>query len=352
MFYLNDYIFLFLQPQYTTVFLIMPEYMLSNKILCFGEILLRIQANSDGFIKEKGSVVNIYLGGSELNVAAKLSKLGLNSSILSALPKNDISDRIINLLKKEGVDSSKLLYRHGNLGSYFLLSPNGLSSGDVIYDRSYSSFSQLKKSEIDWDIVFSDVSWFHFSALTISLSQNLADVCEEAVLEAYKRGVTISVDLNYRSRLWQYGKKPNDVMPKFVQYANVIMGNVWASNIMLKTSLDITITSSTDKKEMVRVATTSAYEIFQKYPLCKHVANTYRFMNNNNHNKFFGTYHNREDNVFSETYESFQIVDRIGSGDAFMAGLIYAIFNKSDNQMTVDLSTKCGFEKLFIGGDF
>lgn len=313
---------------------------------------MRVQANSGVFMSKKENLVNIYPGGSELNVAVKLAKLGLNASILSALPNNLISERIINLLKDECVDTSKLMYKNGNLGMYFLLSNNGLSNGDVVYDRSYSSFSQLRTQEINWDLVFEDVCWFHFSALTISLSQDLAEVCEEAVTEAHKRGIPISVDLNYRSKLWQYGKEPLEVMPNFIQYVNVIMGNVWASNKMLNTSLNNIITESSDKDDMLAIANQSAAEIFEKYPLCMHVANTYRFMKHEKHNRFFGTYHNREVNVFSETFESYQLVDRIGSGDSFMAGLIYSIYKGFDSQLIVDFSTQCGFDKLFIAGDF
>jgi RNase adaptor protein for sRNA GlmZ degradation len=135
-----------------------------------------------------------------------------------------------------------------------LLSANGLSKGEVIYDRKYSSFSQIKTGEIDWHKIFEDCGWFHWTAITPALNEELAEVMKEALEVAYSKGITISVDLNYRNKLWQYGKSPLEVMPELVKYCHIIMGNIWASRNMLGTSIDSNLNRNTSPEEYFEFA--------------------------------------------------------------------------------------------------
>lgn len=135
-----------------------------------------------------------------------------------------------------------------------MLSANGLSKGEVIYDRKYSSFSQIKTGEIDWHKIFEDCSWFHWTAITPALNEELAEVMKEALEVAYSKGITISVDLNYRNKLWQYGKSPLEVMPELVKYCHIIMGNIWASHNMLDTSIDSNLNRNTSPEEYFEFA--------------------------------------------------------------------------------------------------
>ncbi|MGJ1386180.1 PfkB family carbohydrate kinase [Sphingobacterium spiritivorum] len=324
----------------------------NNRVLSFGELLIRMQATSDYFFETNRNTLKVYPGGSEANVAVTLARLGIPTTYLSAAPDNALTQEILSKLGNYGIDTSLMKIQGDRLGSYFLLSANGLSKGEVIYDRKYSSFSQLSIDDINWDIIFEGIDWFHFTALTPSLNQELAYICKQALQKAAERGITISVDLNYRNRLWQYGKLPNEIMPELVQYADVIMGNIWAANKMLNSPIDETLDRQTSKETYVAYSKKSAANIFQSYPKCKHIANTFRFMDNATHNLFYGTYHSRETDAVSETLETNNVIDRIGSGDAFMGGLIYAVIQEQSPQDIINTATQAGFQKLFVEGDF
>jgi len=295
-----------------------------NLILSFGEILIRQQSLGNTFFDKNNNRLEIFPGGSEANVAASLAQMGDNVAYCSAFPKNALSEEIIDILRGLGIDTEKVLHTGDRLGSYILMSANGLSKGEVIYDRKYSSFSQLSVEDIDMDQLFDGVSWLHWTALTPALNQNMSDLMAIVLQEASDRNIKISVDLNYRNRLWQYGKEPLDIMPQLVAHCDVIMGNIWAANKMLGTSVNGSFDRDTPRETYIEAAKNSAEEIFQKYPKCKHVAYTFRFMDSPNHNLFYGTYHTPSEHVASSTRETFEVVDRIGSGDAFMAGHIHA----------------------------
>lgn len=324
----------------------------NKRVLCFGEILLRLQSTDVSFLSNNPNHIKIFCGGSEANVAVTLGQLGIKTSYFTAIPHNALTKEMEELLKEKQVDTSKILHQGDRIGAYYLLSANGLTNGEVIYDRKYSSFSDLKAKDIDWNKLFEDIDWFHFTAITPALNENLAQLCEYALKETQQRNITVSVDLNYRSKLWQYGKSPLDIMPNLVQYCDVVMGNIWAANKMLGTSINDSFDRNTHKEEYVTYANQIAQELLEKFPKIKHIAHTYRFMDTPNHNLFYGTYHTPEVNVYSETRETLEVIDRIGSGDAFMGGLIYALLNELPAQEIIDIATSVGFEKLFVEGDF
>lgn len=325
--------------------------MTKHKILSFGELLLRLSSSGESFLGEDGQVV-VFPGGSEANVAASLAQWGVPCSYLSRIPDNDLTSQILSTLTSLGVNVSPTLLEGDRLGLYFLLSANGLSKGEVVYDRKYSAFSQLTPGMIDWDRVLDDYTWFHWSALTPALNESLATVCQEALAAARSKGLTVSVDLNYRNRLWNYGKAPIEVMPALLQYCNVVMGNIWAANKMLGTSVLDTLGRDTSPDAYFEHAQESAQEVFDLLPQCQHVAYTFRFMDTATHNLLYGTYHTREAGFISAINETDKVIDRIGSGDAFMAGLIYALVEGNGGQETIDTATAAGFKKLFVKGDF
>ncbi|MCA5004482.1 sugar kinase [Sphingobacterium bovistauri] len=324
----------------------------NKRVLCFGELLLRLQSTSDSFFEKDKNTLKIYTGGSEANVAVTLGQLGIPTSYFSAIPQNALSNEIEQILETNYVDITKILHQGERIGSYYLLSANGLTNGEVIYDRNFSAFSNLKISDIDWDNLFDGIDWIHFTAISPALNQQLADLTLFALEQATKKGITISVDLNYRSKLWQYGKNPIDIMPNLIQYVDVVMGNIWAANKMLGTTIDESFSRSTSKDEYIAFANQTAEVLFTKFPKVKHVANTYRFMDNPTHNLFYGTYHNRNTHTYSQPRETNEVIDRIGSGDAFMGGLIYALLHDLSAQQIIDTATAAGFEKLFVEGDF
>lgn len=321
-----------------------------NRIAVFGEFLLRVSTQTGHFINASEGI-SIYAGGSEANVASSLACMHAQVSYISCVPDNQLANQALNSLKERGVNISQCRFAGGRLGLYFLLSANGLSKGEVVYDRKYSSFSALKTGDIDWDNVLEGHNWFHWTALTPALNENMIAVCEEALQAAKKKGLIISVDLNYRNRLWNYGKSPIDVMPSLVDYCDVIMGNIWAANTMLGTSVDPDLDRNTTKETYVEHANQSAQEVFKRFENCKHIAYTFRFMDNPSHNLFYGTYHTQKGHYVSQTLETNEVIDRIGSGDAFMGGLIRALTTGKENQEVIDIATSAGFKKLFVKGD-
>ncbi|MFD2742770.1 MULTISPECIES: sugar kinase [Sphingobacterium] len=322
-----------------------------KKVLCFGEILLRLQAVGNSFFEKDNNQLQVFPGGSEANVASGLSQMGTPTAYCSAFPDHLLSQEIQEQLQGLGIDTSKSLRFGDRIGTYILLSANGLSKGEVIYDRRYSSFSQLTLEDIDFDQLFEDIDWFHWTALSPALNENVAELIEPILKEAKKRNIIISVDLNYRNKLWQYGKDPIEIMPDLVAHCDVVMGNIWAANKMLGTSVDDQLDRQTSSATYFEAAKQSASEIFALFPSVKHVANTFRFMDNPQHNLFYGTYHTRTENVVSTIYETNEVVDRIGSGDAFMAGFIHGLKSQSPAQQVVDIATGAGYHKLFVSGD-
>jgi 2-dehydro-3-deoxygluconokinase len=294
----------------------------------------------------------VFPGGSEANVATALSQMGEKVYYFSAFPSHGLSGEILQKLTDLRVDTSKVLHFGDRIGSYILLSANGLTKGEVIYDRKYSSFSLLTADELDYDALFEGIDWFHWTALTPALNEKWAVLMKRILVEAERRGVTISVDLNYRNRLWQYGQEPIEVMPDLVEHCDVLMGNIWAANKMLGTSIDDALDRQTSVEVYAAYSARSAREIFAKFPKIKHVANTFRFMDNPTHNYFYGVYHNATTNATSRIYETNNVVDRIGSGDAFMGGFIHALRNTNDPQRIIDIATGAGYQKLFVEGDF
>ncbi|QCR25122.1 carbohydrate kinase [Pontibacter sp. SGAir0037] len=325
--------------------------MSDGKVLLFGELLWRLAA-ADSRLANAENLLQMNPGGAEANVAASLGLWQVPCSYLSCAPNNELADRALAKLNSCGAATDLVLRQGDRVGLYFLLSANGLSTGQVVYDRKYSSFSQLKPGRIDWDAMLEGFSWFHWSALTPALNPDLAAVCKEALVAAKKKGLTVSVDLNYRNRLWDYGKEPIDVMPELTQYCDVIMGNIWAANKMLGTPVADHLNRHTSVNEYLEHAAQSARAVMEQFPQCRHVAYTFRFMDSASHNLFYGTYYDGKRQYNSAVYETFELVDRIGSGDAFMAGLLYSIYKNFAGQDIVDYATAAAFQKLFVPGDF
>ncbi|HYJ64087.1 MAG TPA: sugar kinase, partial [Parafilimonas sp.] len=196
-------------------------------ILCFGEILLRLAPDEQGEWLTKNAI-DIYPGGAEMNVAAALAQWRVPVSYCTAAPNNFLSTQLIKKIKEQNIDTSTIVYNGNKIGLYYLLKGTEIQHAEVIYDRSGSSFSELKSGMIDWDKALNGIRWFHFSAITPALSENIAAVCKEALEACSKKNIFISVDLNHRPKLWQYGKQANEIMPELVQHCDVIMGNIWS----------------------------------------------------------------------------------------------------------------------------
>jgi 2-dehydro-3-deoxygluconokinase len=318
-----------------------------SKVLCFGELLLRLSPQLGGeWIKQ--SAIPVFVGGAELNTATAIACWGESVSYCTALPNNYLSKEITSEIQWRGVDVASVIFSGARIGTYYLPQGTDLKGAGVIYDRAYSSFSELETEQINWDEIFTDVSWFHFSAISPALNANVAAVCLEAVKAASQKGITISVDLNFRAKLWQWGKQPSDVMPELVQYCDVVMGNIWAEEKML--GIPVAKALSDNKEAYLEQSLNSSKALVATFPKCRQVGNTFRFDEGDGVRYYATLFADDQLTVSPEQHTAF-IVDKVGSGDTFMGGLIYGNRKGWDAQQTVDFAAAAAFNKLFIKGD-
>lgn len=320
-----------------------------GKVLSFGELLLRISLDEGGYwLKE--NMFPFYIAGAELNVAAALALWNVPSKYITALPDNILCKQIVAYLEQQKLDMSAVDYRGARLGLYFLTKGKDLKNEALIYDRANSAFSELKPGMIDWEKQFEGIGWFHFSAICPAINQNIADVCEEALAVAARKNITVSVDLNYRSKLWRYGKSPKEVMPSLVQYCDLVMGNVWAAEMLLGIPVVHDIDEPAQKSNCLKKALKTSEEIIRRYPKCKAVANTFRF-DAESKLDYFATLYTGDGFYASKEYSTTEIINKVGSGDCFMAGLIYGFYNNFDPKKTLEFAAIAAFEKLFVESD-
>lgn len=322
--------------------------MAKKKVLCFGELLLRISPAPQ--VTDEKQPMLVFVGGAELNVATALAGWDVPVKYFTVLPDNFMSKHMINYLEYKGIFTSSIMYGGSRIGLYYLERGADLK-GKMVYDRENSSFSELKPGTIDWDSVFAGVSWFNFSAISPALNQNVADVCLEAVKEASKRGITISIDLNYRSRLWKYGKAPIDVIPAMAEYCDVIMGNIWSANTLLGIPVDENIHDKKSRQAYLDHAEATSKEILKRYPKCKTVANTFRFDGEDNHILYYTALYTNGQAYASPEFTCKGVADRSGSGDCFMGGLIYGLYNNHEPQEILNYASAAAFGKLQELGD-
>ena len=320
-----------------------------GKILSFGELLLRICPDAAGEWLNDNQLP-FFIGGAELNVATALALWDLPSAYFTALPGNAMSEQITNYLQQKKVDASSVFTTGDRIGLYYLTRGKDIKNNALIYDRAGSAFATLKPGQVDWDKVLDGVSWFHFSAICPAISQDAADVCLEVLEAASAKKITISIDLNYRSKLWKYGKEPIDIMPKLAAYADLMMGNIWAAEMMLGIPIAPDIHESGQKSIYLKEALQTSESVMVQYPKCKAVANTFRFDAGKGIEYYTALY--TGDKLYnSNQYDTDEVIDKVGSGDCFMAGLIYGFYNNLDPQQTLEFATAAAYTKLFIEGD-
>jgi 2-dehydro-3-deoxygluconokinase len=315
------------------------------KVFCFGELLLRMSPGLERqWIRE--AQMPVFIGGAELNAATALANWNIPVKYCTALPANYLAEEIVEEIKSKKIDTTPIHYSGDRIGSYYLPQGTDLKNAGVIYDRAHSSLSQLKPGMIDWDNALKDCSWFHFSAISPALNDNIVAVCKEALEAATAKGLTISVDLNYRAKLWQYGKQPVEVMPELVRYCNVIMGNVWAAENLLGIQSSINDSKGRSMDELVDAASLSMKAIHETYPKVQTMAYTFRLDEN-----YFAVLQHGRERVISKEFPLTGIVDKVGSGDCFMGGLIYGLYNQHSPQDIIDFAAAAAVGKMKEKGD-
>lgn len=321
-----------------------------KKVVTFGEIMLRL--SPPGFLRfqQAGSFDVIY-GGGESNVAVSLAQFGIPSTFVTRLPDNDIGRCAMMSLRKKGVNTDEIVYGGERLGIYFLETGAVSRGSKVIYDRAHSAISTIKSGMIDWEKVFDDAQWFHWTGITPAISQGAADVCLEAIQAANELGVTVSTDLNYRKKLWNYGKEPGEVMPALVEGCDVILGNEEDAEKHFgihPAEVDVT-QGDTVEAEAYRSTCT---QLMERFPRAQKVITTLRGSISASHNSWSGVLYNGDEFLTAPTYQITHIVDRVGGGDSFMAGIIYSLVTEpDDDQRALEFAVAASCLKHTIYGD-
>ena len=323
-----------------------------SKIVTFGEIMLRL-ATPDYLRFSQATSLSATFGGGEANVAVSLANYGEDVEFVTRLPKNDIAEACKGELRKYGVGVKHIIHGGERLGIYFLETGAVARPSKVIYDRAHSSISTIERGMIDWEEIFHDADWFHWTGITPAISSSAAEVCLEACQVANRMGVTVSCDLNFRKNLWKYGKSAAEVMPALVECCDIILGNEEDAEKVFgikPEGFDVTATAGkVDSASFESVCR----QLMDRFPRAKKVIITLRGSINANHNTWGGVLYDGETLYESPRYDITHIVDRVGGGDSFMGGLIYGLRSYAgDDQRALNFAVAASALKHTIYGDY
>lgn len=322
-----------------------------SQVVTFGEIMLRL--SPPGFLRfSQTNAFDLVYGGGESNVAVSLANYGVASSFVSRLPNNDIGDCALMEMRKRGVDTNHIIRGGDRLGIYFLETGAVSRGSKVIYDRAHSAMAEIKAGMVDWKTIFKDTSWFHWTGITPAISQGAADACLEAVKLASEMGITISTDLNYRAKLWNYGGDREAIMTKLTSYCDIILGNEEDAEKhfgIKPKNLNITKQGHEVKAEAFKSV---CKQMMKKFPKAQKVITTLRGSISASHNTWAGVLYDGKKMYESPQYQITHIVDRVGGGDSFMGGLIYGLIAFPENdQQALNFGVAASCLKHTIKGD-
>jgi 2-dehydro-3-deoxygluconokinase len=318
------------------------------KFLTFGEIMIRLKApGTERFFQSPA--FEATFGGGEANVAVSLSNYGCDASFLTVLPKNALADHCIGELRRFGVNTDRILRGSGRMGIYFLEGGANQMPSTVIYDRAGSAIAEAKPGDIDWDKAFADIGWFHITGITPAISESSMMLSLESVKEAKKRGITVSCDLNYRKNLWKYGKAAHEVMTELAEYIDVTIANEEDVQKSLGITSDVKVEHGSLDKDEYKVLSD---KVLEKYPNMKMIAITLRESKSADINGWAACLNNRKEFLTSKHYMINDIIDRVGGGDSFAAGLIYGLNNYESHSQALEFAVAASCLKHSISGDF
>lgn len=317
-----------------------------SKVVTFGEIMLRLAP--EGYYRfVQADTFGATYGGGEANVAVSLANFGLDAAFVTKLPTHEIGQSAVNSLRGFGVNTGMIVRGGERIGIYFLEKGASQRPSKVIYDRAGSAIVKAEADDFNWSNIFSGAGWFHFTGITPALGGNLPQICMEACQEAKNRGLTVSCDLNYRKNLWTREQAGN-VMAGLMKYVDVCIANEEdAADVFGIHAGNTDVTGGKVSREGYK---TVAAELTRRFGF-SNVAITLRESISANDNNWAAMLYNGSDYYFSKKY-SVHIVDRVGGGDSFGAGLIYALLEKMEPQKAIEFATAASCLKHSIEGDF
>ena len=305
------------------------------QFVTFGEIMLRL--NPPGFRRFlQAESFEASYGGAEASVAISLVNYGISSAFVTCLPPNEIGQAAINYVRRFGVDTSHIIRAGERIGIYFYEIGANQRPSKVIYDRAHSAIADVKPGSIPWKEIFSEAKWFHFTGITPAISQNAADVSLEAVRSAKDRGLRVSCDLNYRAKLWKYGKTATEIMAELMPYVDIVSGNEEdCEKIFGIKGADARVAEDVSAEKYHEVVS----KLTKRFPNLKKVCITLRGSISATHNSWSGLLYDGIKLYSTKKYDITNVVDRLGSGDAFTGALIYALLTGKSEQDALDFAT-------------
>ncbi len=318
------------------------------RVVTLGEIMLRLKAPGHERLFQSPALEATF-GGAEANVAVSLANYGMAASFVTALPDNAVGDACVRELRGFGVDVSRIRRRGERVGIYFLETGANQRPSKVVYDRAGSSIATARPGDFDCDSILDGADWFHVSGITPAISESAAELTLEAVQKARAMGVTVSCDYNYRKNLWKYGKRAPEVMREIVSHVHVGIANEEDCQKALGLETDVDVDGGTLEHEKYRVL---AERVLDAFPNLEKQVITLRESRSADHNDWSAVLHNREAFLVSRSYGITDIVDRVGGGDSFAAGLIYGLLTYHDDARALDFATAASCLKHSIPGDF
>lgn len=317
-----------------------------KRIVTFGEIMLRLAPPANGRFVQADEFTAVY-GGGEANVAISLACFGAQVRYVTKVPSHEIGQAAVNTLRRYGVDTSKIARGGKRLGVYFLEKGASQRPSKVIYDRAGSAIAEATDADFDWDDIFEDAQWFHFTGITPAVSDSAAQICESALIAAKRHGVFVSCDLNYRKNLWTR-EKAGQVMADLMPYVDLCVANEEdASDVFGIRAENTDISGGKLNHEGY---TSVAMQLIERFGFQK-VAITLRTSKSADDNDWAGMLFSGDEAIFSKTYP-IHIVDRVGGGDSFCAGLIYKLAQGAADREALEFAVAASCLKHTIEGDY
>jgi len=316
-------------------------------VVTLGEVMLRLKSPGSERLFQS-PVLEATFGGAEANVAASLAQFGVDARFVSAVPANNVGDACLAALRALGVDVAAVRRVGDRLGVYFLENGSNQRPSRVTYDRAGSSIATVRTSDFDWNAVFAHADWFHITGVTPAISASAAELSIAAAEAARERGLTVSCDFNFRKSLWKYGKRAPEVMRELVGFATIGVANEEDCQNALGIEADVNVERGDLAHEKYRAL---AEKVLAAFPNLERLAITLRESHNADHNGWSAVLHNRTAMRTSRHYDITDIVDRVGAGDSFAAGLIYGLRAYHDDQKALEFATAASCLKHSIPGD-
>ena len=322
------------------------------KIVSFGEIMLRLTPPRYRRFNQS-PLFEAGFGGSEANVAVSLANSGLRSEFVSCLPANRIADACIDDLRSFGVGTSHIRRDGNRIGLYYMEKTVALRASTVVYDRAGSSFDTLRPGQLDWETIFRDAAWFHWSGIAAAVSASTAAVCAEAITAARRHGLTISCDINYRKNLWQYGKSIDEVLPPLMEQCDILFGTEGEYDKALGIQFPKFEAQDAAYRFDAAGYEAAAGAVSARFPNCRAVVFALRNELSANHHLISGTLYTDEKLHLTRVYDIDRVVDCVGVGDAFVGGMIYGMAARpGDAQYALDFGAAACALKNTVPGDY